>query len=511
MIGGGPRTLFVLAAIALAATGSRALAGEAPPVRAPAADEAPPVRATAAGEAPPVRATAADEAPPVRATAADEAPPACGVALDDRAPDPRCGEALDGRPEDKPGPALTVPQAALFLPKETSNAVFWPIVGTTELVERHHVPNWIEALTTSDDGLIGFRPELYYSTSFISTVGGRVFFRRFPGKGTEVAARALTGGPSVLYGQLQLRGPDWTGLSADASFDRRRDRLFAGIGPNTSAALADAGLGLGRFGSDIMMVNLRWNRRIERRLAGFAYGDVQRRQYQATNVRSGPSVTTFYNMPQADCAAAGLAAPCVSPAYMPGFNQGLRIAHAGGGVAFDARSHDRDGSGFGATLDGAVGHGVAGDPTEDARVSAEAVGAIGGTDKVFFLRGRAAMVSSLNGTVIPFDELVSPAGRLGMRGFPDGRFRGDSGVVASAEYRYYIASQLDASLFTDVGTVAGPAFSGLLSDHWFPDFGVGFRFYSQRVPHWQANPTGGIEIAYAPDGGVRVLFALAGF
>jgi hypothetical protein len=443
--------------------------------------------------------------------AADEAPPACGAPAADRPPDPRCGEPLDGRPADKPGPGLTVPQAALFAPKEVSNAVFWPIVGATDVLESHHIPNRIEGLFTSDDGLVGFRPELYYSTSFISTVGGRVFFRRFPGRGSEVAARALTGGPSVIYGQVQLRAPDWTGLSLDASFDRRRDRLFAGIGPNSTDALAAAGLGLARFGSDILMANLRWTRHIDRHLNGYAYSDVQRREYQADNVRGGPSVTTFYNAPPADCAAAGLAAPCVSPVFMPGFYQGLRIAHLGGGVTLDARSHDRDGSGVAATLDGAVGQGIAGDPTRDARASAEVVGAIGGIDKVLFLRGRAAMVSALSGTTIPFDELISPSGKLGMRGFPDGRFRGQSGAVASAEYRYYIASQLDASVFSDVGTVAGPAFAGLFQNRWFPDVGVGLRFYAQQSPHWVAPPTGGIEVAYAPDNGVRLLFALAGF
>jgi hypothetical protein len=443
--------------------------------------------------------------------AADDTPPACGAPAADRPPDPRCGEPLDGRPADKPGPGLTVPQAALFLPKEASNAVFWPVVEGAEVLEAHHVPGWVEGIFTSDDGLIGIRPELYYSTSFAPTVGGRVFFRRFPGRGSEVAVRALTGGPAVLYGQLQLRGPDWSGLSLDASFDRRRDRLFAGIGPNSAAELSAAGLGLARFGSDILMTNLRWSRRVERHLTGYLYGDVQRRQYQADNVRGGPSVTTFYNATPADCAAAGLTAPCVSPAFMPGFYQGLRVVHAGGGVTLDARSHDRDGSGVAATIDGAVGQGIAGDPTRDARLSAEAVGAIGGIDKVLFLRTRAAMVSALSGATIPFDELVSPSGKLGMRGFPDGRFRGQSGAVASAEYRYYIASQLDASLFTDVGTVAGPAFAGLWQNRWFPDFGVGFRFYAQKSPHWAAPPTGGIEIAYAPDGGVRLLFALAGF
>jgi hypothetical protein len=443
------------------------------------------------------------------ARASAEEPPACGEAAAERPPDPRCGETLDGRPEDKP--RMTVPKAALLVPREAAKVVLWPFVEGGELIETHHVPNWIENLFTSDDGLVGFRPQLYYSTSFISTIGGRVFFRRFPGKGSEVAVRALTGGRSVIYGQLELRGPDWSGLALDASFDRRHDRLFAAIGANSAPALAAAGLGLGRFGSDILMANLRWTRRIVPHLVGYLHGDAERREYQADDVRAGPSVTTFYGLPPADCAAAGLGTTCVNPAFMPGFNQGLRMVHAGGGVTLDARSHARDGSGVAATLDGTFGRGVAGDPTEDARYSAEALAALGGIDRAFFLRGRAAMVSPLNGADIPFDELVSPTGNLGMRGFPDGRFRGESGVVGSAEYRYFISSTLDASLFSDVGTVAGPAFAGLLRERWFPDFGVGLRFYNQQVPHWSAAPVGGVEVTYAPDFGLRLLFALARF
>jgi outer membrane protein insertion porin family len=157
------------------------------------------------------------------------------------------------------------------------------------------------------------------------------------------------------------------------------------------------------------------------------------------------------------------------------------------------------------------GQGLAGDPSRHVLVSSEAVLALGGIDRVLLLRGRAAMVERLASAAVPFEELVSPSGSAGMRGFADGRFRGESGLVGTVEYRWYVAHNLDASLFTDLGTVAGPAFTGLRRDRWFPSFGVGLRLFKLTGPHWTAGVDSGLQVAYAPDGGFRVLLSVAPF
>ena len=74
--------------------------------------------------------------------------------------------------------------------------------------------------------------------------------------------------------------------------------------------------------------------------------------------------------------------------------------------------------------------------------------------------GKAAMVEPLGDAPIPFEELITPSGQAGMRGFPEGRFRGESGLVGTVEYRWYISSYLDASLFTDVGDGGGAGLPG---------------------------------------------------
>ena len=131
---------------------------------------------------------------------------------------------------------------------------------------------------------------------------------------------------------------------------------------------------------------------------------------------------------------------------------------------------------------------------------------------MLILRGRAAMVQKLGDAPVPFEELISPSGDAGMRGFPDGRLRGQSGLIGTAEYRWFLTWYLDATLFTDVGTVAGPAFADIDWNRWFPTFGLGFRlFKSPDGPYWDAVARDEIQFAYAPDNGFRMLFTMTAF
>jgi hypothetical protein len=422
-----------------------------------------------------------------------DAPPACDVPAAERAPDARCGEALDGRGPDAAARALTVPRAVLWVPRLASRALFWPVLQAGGFVESHHLPGWYEAILTSDDGLVGVRPVLHYSTGFLPSGGLRAFYRRLPA-GSGVGAAFQTAGPAVLLGELDVAGPTWSGVMLRGVFSRRSDRLYAGIGPNSEAELAARGEGLSRFGSDIFLAELRWAHALPARFVAGAHADLQRRDYRGTDVRGGPPVGDLYD-----------------PALIPGFGGGLRVAHAGATIVWDARDHDRDGSGVSAMVDATVGQGLAGDASRHIMTSAEVVGSLGDLDRAVIVRGRAAAVRRLSDAPVPFEELVLPAGPLGLRGFAEGRFRGESGVVASAEYRWYIASRVDASLFTDVGTVAGPGFSGLGQARWFPDFGVGLRLFSRAAQYWEGSVQTGIQLAYAPDGGFRTLFTVAAF
>jgi hypothetical protein len=402
-------------------------------------------------------------------------------------------------------------RALLWMPRMASQAVLWPFVETSAFLEGHRVPSWMEAVLTSDDGKIGVRPLLMYATSFLPTVGARVFYRRLPGPGSSLDGAVRTAGPSVIMTELSLSGPVTSGLSAYVSWNRRHDRLFAGIGPNSQNDLAAMNQGIARFASDAGRAELRWRRALPRRFGLSLHTDGQKRDYSTEDVLGGPSIAELYGTPASACAGVNAAA-CVDPMQVPGFQTGLRILHGGASLAWDGRSHDRDGSGVSASLDATYGHGVAGDPSNHATFTGELVGAIGFGDRQFLLRGQAATVRALGDAPIPFEELIVPSGYAGLRGFPDGRFRGGTGVVGTAEYRWYVASKWDASIFGDLGTVSqGQTFSDFRGDRWFPDFGAGLRYYTLPGPHWQGQPSGGVELAYAPDSGFRLLLALAPF
>ena len=139
----------------------------------------------------------------------------------------------------EPSLARKLGHATLAVPRVATKAALWPVVTTVDVLEYHHAVDWARALLTTDDGLVGVRPELQYSTSFTPTAGLRLFYRRLPRPGSEIMLRARTAGESVIVGQLGVRGPERAGLSLLMTYDRRNDRVFAGIGPHNQRRSGD--------------------------------------------------------------------------------------------------------------------------------------------------------------------------------------------------------------------------------------------------------------------------------
>lgn len=435
--------------------------------------------------------------------------PACADPA--RAPDPRCGDELDGRGPPAP-PETSAPKVVLAVPRYTAKALFWPVVWTSGFLESHRVFPWMKAVLTTDDGLIGVRPELQYATGFLPTLGLRLFDRRLPLPGAELVARARTAGPTAALAQVVLTAPPWLGFEVSGTWSRRSDYLFAGVGPTTEDQLEAAGKGPSRYGADALAAELRWARRLGRHVAPAVHGDFERRDYGGATGAGGPSIEDVYAGAPLVCAQLGLPGGCVDPSEVPGFNRGLRVAHAGAGLTLDFGLQGRDGGGFRLAVDGTYGQGVQGDPTRLVLVRGEALAAVGGLDRLLIARVNAADVEPILGTTVPFEELVSPSGQLGIRGLREGRLRDHSGLVGTLEYRWFVAFNIDASLFVDVGTVAGERFAGLASSHLFPSFGVGLRRYATLPAHyWLAPPGDGLQLAYAPDDGFRALLSVAAF
>jgi outer membrane protein assembly factor BamA len=197
---------------------------------------------------------------------------------------------------------------------------------------------------------------------------------------------------------------------------------------------------------------------------------------------------------------------------IPGFYGGRQILRERVRVAVDLRDHARDGSGVAVALDASYVRGLLRDPSHHVRLALETVVALGGLDRALILRGLASAVQPLGSSFIAFDEMVVSSGAAGLRGFPEGRLRDRSGLVGTVEWRWLIAPRIDATLFTDVGTVAGQWFDDVRASKLFANVGAGLRFYDLSQPrYWAERETWGVQIAYARETGFRLLLSLAAF
>jgi hypothetical protein len=297
-------------------------------------------------------------------------------------------------------------------------------------------------------------------------------------------------------------------LSVTAIWDRRDDRIFAGIGvqpdddPNVRA----------RYGGDITRVEAMW---VAPRLGPIAVvlrGGTEGRSYHSTDVRGGPSVADAYGATPETCAALGVPSPCTDPAQVPGFYGGRRLLYQRARVALDLRPPGRDRSGVTIGLDGTYLQGIIDDRSRHVRTLFDTVAAIGGVDRVLFLRFAAAVVQPVGDAPVPFDEMISPTGGMWNRGLPDGLLRDRSGVAGTAEYRWLISSAIDASLFVDESAVASAWFAGLAPEDFRTSVGVGVRYYRPgSARYWDYPLQQGVQIAFARQQGIRVLLTATAF
>ena len=442
---------------------------------------------------------------PIRDGAA-QAPPACDAS--DRAPDPRCGDTLDGREPPETPAGRRAAQVVLTPPRAAARLVMLPVIEATAGAERHGVFPWLEAITTSDDGKVGVRPEIQYATSFIPSIGLGFFYRRLRDPGSAVTALARAGSTDVWHVEAGLHGPARSGLSVTAMWDRRDDRIFAGIGvqpdddPNVRA----------RYGGDIYKVEAMW---VAPRLGPIAVvlrGGAEGRNYHSTDVRGGPSVADAYGATPETCAALGVPSPCTDPAQVPGFYGGRRLLYQRARVALDLRPPGRDRSGVTIGLDGTYVQGIIDDRSRHVRTLFDTVAAIGGVDRVLFLRFAAAVVQPVGDAPVPFDEMISPTGGMWNRGLPDGLLRDRSGVAGTAEYRWLISSALDAALFVDESAVASGWFAGLAPEDFHTSVGIGLRLYRRGYPrYWDDSLQQGLQVAFSRGQGIRILLTAAAF
>jgi hypothetical protein len=430
------------------------------------------------------------------------APPVPPVPAVHGPPDPRRGERLDGRPspEDPLRTARTAGDVALAIPRWLIEALFWPVVQVASYAERHHLVARAYWALTSEDELVGLRPEARYETPF-ATVGARFFDRRTLGRGSLVELMARTAGPRYLFGELRLQAPHESSLTVElhALFERNPDQPFSGTHGESMSELLDAGRGLAQYGFEHALSSLTLQGQIAGALRVALSGETDLRAYHSSD-----SLDALY------CAAPGTTACTgVDDALVPGFHEGLRVVRARAGLLLDTRQRPRLG-GVRLAVDAELVHGFLGDPSAHARIVADARLVLDLSDHILILRLDAGAVMPLGDAPVPFDELLSPSGNDGLRGLASGRLRGQSQLFGSVEYRWLLAPYLDAAVFVDHGGAFDRNFARLSFDRMIPSYGFALRIHDIRGDYWNAGPLLLLQFAHASDEGSRLVISLGG-
>jgi hypothetical protein len=416
-------------------------------------------------------------------------------------PDPRRGERLDGRtvPRDPFRVPRAIGRGALAVPRFLIDVVLWPVVRVAAFAERHHVVDRVYWAFTSDDRLVGVRPDFRYETGLRASVGLRFFDRRALGRGSLLELRGRSGGRDYVRGEVRVRAPHDTPLTFElrAIFFRNENQLFAGIDALRRSELREAGRDTARYGVDAgrSALLVGWsNDWLD--LLGAA--EIDLRTY-----RSSDDLERFY------CAAPGTP-ECVTfdDALVPGFREGLRVARLTANALLDTRRGRRGLAGVRLELDGAIAGGFLGDPSRHARLVADARLVLDLHDRALILRLNGGVVARLGDAPIPFEELLSPTGTDGLRGMSYGRLRGESQLFGVLEYRWLVAPYVDAALFVEDGGAFGPGFEGLSLSRMIPGYGFGLRIHQIRGDYWNAASLVWMQIGHSPGEGARFMIGL---
>jgi hypothetical protein len=345
--------------------------------------------------------------------------------------------------------ALFVPRAALFLPRWTLWALWWPFNATLGLLEEHKVLGHIEDFLYNDARTAAIVPSLSADTIFGPTIGVRAFHDDLAGHGEHGHVSARFGGRFEQAYEVGLRADRTAGsrlwIDSTGRFEREPALRFYGIGdvPTSGEAGDPRALDAEAF--------YRHQRLLLKNRVGYTFGDEQRfklgatARYSAHEYGAAPdeerSIETVYDTRR-----------------LVGFD-GYQLLELTANFIVDTRDVK------GATSSGvflqAFGGGAP--PLRGgyalAHWGVEAVGYLPilrtfriNEARVLVLRAFFESVDGADDT-IPFNELPRLGGARRLRGYPLDRFRDNKAYGATIEYHYPIHQFIAGSLYLDAGRV----------------------------------------------------------
>jgi hypothetical protein len=392
---------------------------------------------------------------------------------------PRPVPDYDGRPDEPPN----VGEVLIWIPR----TLLYPGYLVTEYVVRRPVGafvTWLERqkvvqqayglLTFGSGGNFGVFPTALFDFGLRPSVGLYAFVDPLLHRDNRFRVSAAYGGPDWLSvgakERFILASDDGGEIILRGGYSRRPDYPFYGIGPDA-------------FNTDETFYRLsRWEAALSIGLRSEHFGFTSEMRY----LWEKRDVSNF-GLPSQDFFGPGSAEPTYFlDAGVTDWDKGMLLEQR---FALYADTRGRgatfQGSGTGARLD--LRGGLGWDPDDVATQRWYRYGGeaslfldLDGTRRVFGLNTSVDAVHSLGDDPLPATALVGLGGLETMRAFYEGRFLGQSGATATLEYRWPVASFIDAELFASVGNVFGESFEDFDLDKLAGSGGFALRTNTSR-------------------------------
>ena len=366
----------------------------------------------------------------------------------------------DGRADVPPsaGEVLIWVPRVIFYPVHLAleYLVRWPLVGLITVMEEYYVLQHVMDIFTWFDGKAGIFPTAFYEFGISPSVGFYAFNEDVFGPGSK---QILKGGfwddkqQLALENRMHVFRDDSGTIFLKAIFSNRPDHPFYGLGyaspireddrTNYNMLRVEGELGLQGVLKDLNRVEF-----------ALVY------RYALVDGGSSPSIGDVYH----------------GDYHLLSGRLKLNL---------DTRSPHRNvTTGTGLRLDLTCSYAI--DPGNPdlhfLRWGGEASGFLdlSGSNHVVGLRIFTEFIEQTGDDPVPFTELAVLGGKEHLRAFLNGRFRGESAAVITAEYRYPIWAYLDGELFVGVGNTFNEHLEGFSWERMYLNWGIGVRTNNSR-------------------------------
>lgn len=379
--------------------------------------------------------------------------------------------------------ALWVPRVALFpLWLVSEFLIRRPIGGLVKTAEKEQWPQEvIDFFTFGDRRQVTIYPSALLDFGLLPSVGFNAEWKYFLAEQNDIRLHFGTWGPEwiVVRAVDQYEFGKGESVSLDASFTRRQDNPFYGMGPRAPATDRN------RFDSTTVDAAVQYDRRFWRSSqftsrGGFRYLDF------GTGTCCGQRSLQ-------DAVADGTRPP------PPGYENGYLAGYQRVQFAIDSRRpRPADGSGIRVEGHAEGTYAPEGNAGVERRAWVKYGGSVGaaydftGHDRVLALQVAAELADPLAGT-IPFTDQVLLGGDGMMRGYLRNRLIDRSAAVATLQYTWPVWVYLDGVVTVDVGNVFGTRFDQFDLGLSRISSGIGVRSNGRRDSGFEFLVAGGTD------------------